>query len=361
AMTAEAVGMLSEKLYNKPASQLTEDEKATVSAFASLAAGIAGGLVGGDTSSAGNAAQAGKTTVENNALSLPHGLADYGQSAFTLAESMEKKGYSIHDVNAALNDFAKGDHPEGQDPARGFLEAWGNMVGIPLDVFWSNEQMTPEKAAEILSGSPPTTTAKALQFTAAKAYLAFAKSGKEMPSWDAGKGEYSFKDAGKVTDVKHPNNQFDGKTVYDASGSVYEGGVWKPKVTNGSQNAIDKDQLANPITQSRINIQNGNAKAGWEHLVKRHFSGKPNASQFTISQSEVKSLLQNPDVTKVPISKIQTSDNKATGQKEILYQRVVTLDKPIGIDKFSNKPTNTMTILTDKHGNLVTATPGVID
>ncbi|ENU1227273.1 hemagglutinin repeat-containing protein [Providencia rettgeri] len=68
AMTAEAVGMLSEKLYNKPASQLTEDEKATVSAFASLAAGIAGGLVGGDTSSAGNAAQAGKTTVENNYL-----------------------------------------------------------------------------------------------------------------------------------------------------------------------------------------------------------------------------------------------------------------------------------------------------
>ncbi|EPK8019643.1 VENN motif pre-toxin domain-containing protein [Providencia rettgeri] len=69
AMTAEAVGMLSKELYKKDVSQLTEDEKATVSAFASLAAGIAGGLVGGDTSSAGNAAQAGKTTVENNALS----------------------------------------------------------------------------------------------------------------------------------------------------------------------------------------------------------------------------------------------------------------------------------------------------
>nr|WP_305071403.1 polymorphic toxin type 24 domain-containing protein [Providencia sp. wls1949] len=68
-MTAEAVGMLSEKLYGKAASQLTEDEKATVSAFASLAAGIAGGLVGGDTSSAANAGQAGKTTVENNYLS----------------------------------------------------------------------------------------------------------------------------------------------------------------------------------------------------------------------------------------------------------------------------------------------------
>ncbi|KPD02378.1 hypothetical protein M992_2385 [Moellerella wisconsensis ATCC 35017] len=49
-MTAEAVGILSEKLYSKDVSQLTEDEKATVSAFASLAAGIAGG----DTSSADN-------------------------------------------------------------------------------------------------------------------------------------------------------------------------------------------------------------------------------------------------------------------------------------------------------------------
>ncbi|HGN1708205.1 TPA: DNA/RNA non-specific endonuclease, partial [Providencia rettgeri] len=66
AMTAEAVGMLSVELYGKTVGELTEDEKATVSAFASLAAGIVGGLVGGDTSSAANAAEAGKTTVENN-------------------------------------------------------------------------------------------------------------------------------------------------------------------------------------------------------------------------------------------------------------------------------------------------------
>jgi len=38
--------------------------------------------------------------------------------------------------------------------------------------------------------------------------------------------------------------------------------------------------------------------------------------------------------------------------------REVTLDFNIGIDKFSGSPT--MTVLTDKHGNLVTATPGVI-
>ena len=133
------------------------------------------------------------------------------------------------------------------------------------------------------------------------------------------------------------------------------------KVYNGSNTIISKSSLEHPIVQSRINIQIGDSKAGWEHLVKRHFSGKSNASQFTISQLEVKSLLQNPEVAKIPISKTQTSVNKVTGEKEILYQRIIMLDKSIGIDKFSNGSTNTMTILTDKHGNLVTATPGVIN
>lgn len=133
------------------------------------------------------------------------------------------------------------------------------------------------------------------------------------------------------------------------------------QISNGSPNAIDKGNLANPITQSRINVQNGDSKAGWEHVIKRHFSGNSNASQFTISESELKSLLQNPEVVKIPISKTQTSLNKATGKEEILYQRTIILDKQIGIDKFSNGPTNKMTILTDKHGNLVTATPGVIN
>lgn len=73
--------------------------------------------------------------------------------------------------------------------------------------------MTPKKAAEILSRTLPTTEAKALQFVAAKAYLAFAKSGREIPSWDAGTGQYSFKDTGKMIDVKHPNSKFDGNSL----------------------------------------------------------------------------------------------------------------------------------------------------
>lgn len=33
-------------------------------------------------------------------------------------------------------------------------------------------------------------------------------------------GEYSFKETGEVVDVKNPNNQFDGKNIYDAKGSI---------------------------------------------------------------------------------------------------------------------------------------------
>lgn len=53
----------------KPVSQLSEEEKQTISTLASISAGIAGGIAGGDTVSAANGAQAGKNSVENNFLS----------------------------------------------------------------------------------------------------------------------------------------------------------------------------------------------------------------------------------------------------------------------------------------------------
>ncbi|EPL6457046.1 DNA/RNA non-specific endonuclease [Providencia rettgeri] len=102
AMTAEAVGMLSQELYKKKPSELTEDEKATVSAFASLAAGIAGGLVGGDTSSAANAAEAGKTTVENNYLSGKDVLNM--QKELEIAEKEGKDTQPIYEKYGALSE-----------------------------------------------------------------------------------------------------------------------------------------------------------------------------------------------------------------------------------------------------------------
>lgn len=105
-----------------------------------------------------------------------------------------------------------------------------------------------------------------------------------------------------------------------------------------------------PIVQSRINISND----GWDHVLDRHFS-KKNASQFTISKDELRSLLSSKNVVQSPVTKsIESADG-------VRYVREVTLDKPIGIDKFDDfKPTSTMTILVDKQGNLITTTPGKI-
>ncbi|MGJ0481060.1 hemagglutinin repeat-containing protein [Pantoea agglomerans] len=69
AATAEMMGMVALNAYGKPVSELSETEKQTVSALATLAAGLAGGLTGDGTADAVAAAQAGKTTVENNFLS----------------------------------------------------------------------------------------------------------------------------------------------------------------------------------------------------------------------------------------------------------------------------------------------------
>ena len=56
-------------LYGKPVNELSETEKQTVSTLATVAAGLAGGLVGDSGASAVAGAQSGKTTVENNYLS----------------------------------------------------------------------------------------------------------------------------------------------------------------------------------------------------------------------------------------------------------------------------------------------------
>ncbi len=78
AAAGAAVGELAGKIavdgFGKQVSELSEEEKQAVSALATLASGLAGGLVGDSSANAVAAAQAGKTTVENNSLSE---AADY--------------------------------------------------------------------------------------------------------------------------------------------------------------------------------------------------------------------------------------------------------------------------------------------
>ncbi|ELQ6126493.1 hemagglutinin repeat-containing protein [Cronobacter dublinensis] len=63
-----AKALMTELYPGKTASQLSEEEKQTLSALSTLAAGLAGGVVGDSSDSAFTGAQAGKNAVENNHL-----------------------------------------------------------------------------------------------------------------------------------------------------------------------------------------------------------------------------------------------------------------------------------------------------
>nr|WP_269811654.1 VENN motif pre-toxin domain-containing protein [Buttiauxella ferragutiae] len=67
-----AAGIIKDQLYGKdtPISELSEEQKQTISALATLAGGLAGGLTGDSSADALAGGQAAKTTVENNSLSL---------------------------------------------------------------------------------------------------------------------------------------------------------------------------------------------------------------------------------------------------------------------------------------------------
>ncbi|MDX5631180.1 VENN motif pre-toxin domain-containing protein, partial [Brenneria sp. L3-3Z] len=75
AATGELMGMIATEAYGKTVGELSEEEKQTISALATLASGLAGGLAGDSTASALAGAQSGKTTVENNYLSFDEARA----------------------------------------------------------------------------------------------------------------------------------------------------------------------------------------------------------------------------------------------------------------------------------------------
>ncbi|MBD2798488.1 hemagglutinin repeat-containing protein [Xenorhabdus sp. 18] len=204
---------------DKNLGELSSDEKERVSNLSTLAGGLAAGLATDSTAGGVSGAETAKNAVEGNFLSpetTPKGLMEYGQAQNSLAMQMLKNGATPDELSEALAKQARGTHPEGQDPARGLIVAWGNFFGVPLDVVMSNEQMTPEKAAEIVSSGVPTSEAKVMQYVAAKAFLAVTKGGKAenaLPQWGVGEGKYSPKNQGTVTNVEHPTGKFDGKSL----------------------------------------------------------------------------------------------------------------------------------------------------
>lgn len=106
--------------------------------------------------------------------------------------------------------------------------------------------------------------------------------------------------------------------------------------------------------RSRINLQKGDRTAGWIHVLAEHFNpAKSGKSQFGISQSELRYLLQSREVAGSPVVGVLQS------REGPRYVREVTLKgRIIGIDATTKSPTSTFTIMTDRFGNLVTTFPG---
>ena len=110
---------------------LSEEQRQTISALGTLAAGLAGGVAGDSASGAVAGAQAGKNAVENNELfNLPSGLNSYGNSASTLGMSMKGAGATAQQINEAMSKNVKGDLPEGANITKVIVNGYKDGVLI---------------------------------------------------------------------------------------------------------------------------------------------------------------------------------------------------------------------------------------
>ncbi|WP_218070260.1 polymorphic toxin type 25 domain-containing protein, partial [Escherichia coli] len=125
AATGEVVGIIATQMYGKPVNELSETEKQTLSTLATVAAGLAGGLVGDSGASAVAGAQSGKTTVENNALSelVPPRV----QQDASLAFDLSGKGVTNDEIIKAVDKSHIG--PSVGDTAKIHGDVKGQVAG----------------------------------------------------------------------------------------------------------------------------------------------------------------------------------------------------------------------------------------
>lgn len=68
--------------------------------------------------------------MENNNLSLPNGMVDYGKAQRSLAEKMLQDGATPDEISSALTEVSKGDLPEGANITKVIVEGYKDGVLI---------------------------------------------------------------------------------------------------------------------------------------------------------------------------------------------------------------------------------------
>ena len=117
-------------------SKLNSDQKANLSALATLASGIAAGVSSENTADAATGALAGKNAVENNSFSdgwnniLSSGGMDYGKAVKSWNQYAEANDLTPEQKQAGLDKQAKGDLPEGANITKVIVNGYKDGVLI---------------------------------------------------------------------------------------------------------------------------------------------------------------------------------------------------------------------------------------
>ncbi|EGO4208107.1 VENN motif pre-toxin domain-containing protein, partial [Escherichia coli] len=111
-------------------SDLSEEQKQTISTLATVSAGLAGGLTGNSTASVAVGAQSGKNAVENNALSLSSGMVSYGQAVSSWNQYADANNLTPEQKQAGLDKIAKGELPEGANISKVIVDGYKDGVLI---------------------------------------------------------------------------------------------------------------------------------------------------------------------------------------------------------------------------------------
>ncbi len=211
AATGEVVGMIATQMYGKPVSELSEAEKQTVSTLATVAAGLAGGLVGDSGASAVAGAQSGKTTVENNALSLPSGMVSYGQAVASWSQYADANNLTPEQKQAGLDKLAKGELPEGVNISKVIVDGYKDGVLI-AGAWYLGPAVSVGKAA--VGGVTSAAVNGGFQ------WYGLSQPGSENQSWDYKGSASSF-----MTGMLAPGRTVTANTAIALGGSVFSDGA----------------------------------------------------------------------------------------------------------------------------------------
>jgi filamentous hemagglutinin len=106
-----------------------------------------------------------------------------------------------------------------------------------------------------------------------------------------------------------------------------------------------------PTRFTPVRLSGATVSSGWGHVLSGHFgrAGSANRSVFTIGATDLRTLLQSPQVVGAPAILMPG------GQ----FRRVVDVGQVIGTSALRNGggPTSVLEVYTDQAGNLITAFP----